>query len=560
MQSFKNSFLVLCLLALCFCFSCQSKKAPPQLVGLDLLRGDIILCGGDKFGEVSFSLACNPETRATFDLGVSLLHSFEYEEAEKAFVKVIDTDPDCAMAYWGVAMSITHSLWYQTDLGYLEQGSKLLEIANTLPTGEREKDYLDAINVYYKDWETLDKQTRSLLYEKKMEYMFNKYPEDKEAAIFYALALRASATPSDKSFSNQIRSGEILEEIFVDQPNHPGIAHYIIHNYDYPELAHLALPTARRYASIAPASSHAQHMPSHIFTQLGLWEESIESNVNSASSARCYAESSSMEGHWFNELHAMGYLVYAYLQKGDNKHAMEQYEYMKTMHNVYPANVTAIAYPFAAIPTRIAVENRQWGKAANLEPHDSELDWQKFPWQNSLFRYARALGSLHLDDISSAEKELVILKELDQEIENEGNVYKIQQSKIQIMQIEALMFFLDGKQEEALALAKEAVEMEELVGVHGVTPGKIMPAREFLADMLLDMNKPAQALEAYQLNLKRNPYRFNGIYGAAVSAKKLGEQEQATTYFEELLKLAEGVDSDRAELEEAREFVRKKES
>lgn len=556
MQSFKNSFLVLCILALYCTIGCQSKKSsPPELVDIDLLRGDIILCGGGQFGKVSFSLSCSYKTRETFDLGVSLLHSFEYEEAEKAFVKVIDTDPDCAMAYWGVAMSITHSLWYQADLSYLEKGSNLLEIANKIPTGDREKDYLDAITIYYKDYETLDKKTRELLYEKKMEALYEKYEDDKEAAIFYALALTASADNTDKSYTNQIKSGEILEKLFVEEPNHPGIAHYIIHNYDYPELAHLALTTARRYAIIAPASSHAQHMPSHIFTRLGLWDESIESNMNSANSARCYAESSAMDGHWANELHAMGYLVYAYLQKGDNKNANEQYQYMKTMYNVYPSNIFAIAYPFAAIPARIALENSQWDTAANLELHDSELDWEEFPWQKSLLHFARAVGAANIKDFDSAEKEIEVLKSLRLKIIENGNETNATQVAIQIIIAQGLISFYGDKQEEGVALLQEAVDMEDVVGKHGITPGKLIPAREILAEILLNMNKPNDALMVYEENLKVNPNRFNGIYGAAIAAKEIGDENKATMYFEMLLKLVDNVDTDRPEVEEAREFI-----
>lgn len=556
MKTLKNTLLIVGLIALFCSVGCQNKKsAPPELVDINLLRGDIILCGGDQFGEVSFSLSCGYKTRETFDLGVSLLHSFEYEEAEKAFVKVIDTDPDCAMAYWGVAMSITHSLWYQADLSYLEKGSKLLEIANKVPTGKREKDYLDAITTYYKDYETLDIKTRESLYEKKMEALYKKNENDKEAAVFYALALRASADNKDKTYANQKKSGKILEELFIEEPNHPGIAHYIIHNYDYPELAHLALPTARRYASIAPASSHAQHMPSHIFTRLGLWDESIASNVKSASSAQCYAESRNMDGHWAGELHAMGYLVYAYLQKGDNKNANEQYQYMKTMYNVYPSNIFAIAYPFAAIPTRIALENSQWDIAANLQLHDSELDWEEFPWQKSLIHFGRAVGAANIKDFDSAEKEIEVLKSLRLKIIENGNETNAKKVSIQIIIAQGLISFYGGKQEEGVALLQEAVDMEDVVGKHGITPGKLIPPREILAGKLLNMNKANDALMVYEENLKVNPNRFNGIYGAAVAAKKLGMQEKATKYFEELIKLAEGVDSDRAELEEAREFV-----
>ena len=555
MKIFKLFFY--CLLTIFIVSACKNKtpKPIPDLASLDLLRGELILCSGDQFGDVSFALSCSYETRETFDLAVSLLHSFEYEEAEKAFVQVIDADPDCAMAYWGVAMSITHSLWYQSDLSYLEKGSKLLEIANALPSGEREKDYLDAITTYYKDWDTKDNQTRALLYEKKMEAIYNKYKDDTEAAVFYALALRASADNTDKSYSNQKKSGDILEKLFVEQPNHPGIAHYIIHNYDYPELAHLALPTARRYAEIAPASSHAQHMPSHIFTRLGLWDESVESNINSANSARCYAEASNMIGHWSNELHAMGYLVYAYLQKGDNEKANEQYELMKTMYKVYPSNIFAIAYPFAAIPSRIALENKQWDMAANLELHDTELKWENFPWQKALHHFGRAVGAAHLKNFSSAEKELEILNSLRQKVIEKGNLSFAKQIMVQITITQGLLSYFSGEENKGLALLNKAVEMEDVVGKHGITPCKIIPAREFLADVLLDLNKSNDALAIYEENLKENPNRFNGIYGAAIAAKQAGDKAKATLYFEQLIELTKNSNSDRSELVEAQSYL-----
>jgi len=550
-----NVFLILSLVS-----GCQNKTAKiyPELASLNLLRGELILCSGDQFGNVSFSLSCNFETRATFNLAVSLLHSFEYEEAEKAFVQVLDADPECAMAYWGVAMSISHSLWYQTDNSYLEKGSKLLEIANKIPKGEREKDYLDAINIYYKDWNSLGQKERSLLYESKMEKIYKKYDDDTEAAVFYALALRASADNNDRGYVNQKKSGEILEKLFIDQPNHPGIAHYIIHNYDYPELAHLALSTARTYASIAPASSHAQHMPSHIFTRLGLWDESIESNVNSATSARCYAEASGMDGHWSNELHAMGYLVYAYLQKGDNEKAIEQYDYMKTIYNVYASNIAAIAYPFAAVPARIALENKDWNTAANLVLHDSEIQWQNYPWQKSLIHFTRAIGAANIKDFDSADKEIEILKVLRQKIIDNGNQSSAKRVMVQIKINQGVLSFSKGGQNEGIALLLEAVQLEDMVGKHGISPGKLIPAREFLAEMLLAMDEPIQALEAYEKNLTVNPNRFNGIYGAAIAAKQTGNNEKATMYFEQLLELTKDSNSDRSEIAEAKAFVGQK--
>lgn len=559
MQLFKNSFIVFCFLALFCTIGCQSKKSsPPELVDINLLRGDIIMCGGNQFGDVSFSLSCSYETREDFNLGISLLHSFENYEAEKAFVKVIDKDPDCTMAYWAIAMSRISPNW-GPKREVFDDTRKLLKIAESLPKTTREKDYIDAMGAYYySDWET-DHRTRARKAEKKMEEIYLKYKDDTEAAIFYALILYTTTDPEDKKYTNQLKAGKILESIFPDQPNHPGIAHYIIHNYDNPELAHLALETARIYADIAPASAHAQHMPSHIFTRLGLWDESINTNLNSQSSAQCYAESAGLDGHWSGEVHPIGYLLYAYLQKGDNVKANDLYEYLKTIYKM-PSDVGTIAYHFAAAPVRIALENKQWNKAMNVSVHPSTVQWNLFPWQKSLQSFARVLGAVHTGNLKRAEKELDSLQSFRQELLAMDDQYKANQVMIQIKAAQAWIHYAKGNNEEAIALMTESADMEDKTQKHAVTPGEVLPARELLGDMLLDMNKPAQALEAYELNLKRHPNRFNGIYGAAVSAKKLGEQEQATMYFEELLKLVDGVDSDRAELEEAREFVRQKES
>jgi len=418
MKPLNSIFLFACFLVLTVNIGCKNKKASPDLnlASIDLARGELLLCGNGQFGEISFPLSCNNETQQAFNLAIALLHSFEYKEAEKAFAKVIDADPECAMAYWGVAMSFYHSLWSPPTKKELEKGSKLLEIAKTLTKTQREQQYVDAIGAYYKDWDSVDHKTRSLLYEKKMETIYNNNKQDIEAAVFYALALNSTADPTDKSYANQLKAGKILEGLFPGHPDHPGIAHYLIHNYDYPELAERALSTARRYAEIAPASAHAQHMPSHIFTRLGLWDESIRSNLNSASSARCYAEESQMAGHWNQEIHALDYLVYAYLQQGDNVKANEQYKYLKTMYDVNPADIASAVYPFAAIPARIALENKQWAVAANIKPHASELDWEQFPWQKAIVHFARAIGSARSGDIVSAEKEADTLQSLHEQL------------------------------------------------------------------------------------------------------------------------------------------------
>lgn len=553
MKQIKVFILLIFLLVI----SCQNKKAQQNqdLASINFLRGDLALCGGTDFGDVEFLVSCKYATRETFTLAVSLLHSFEYEEAEKAFVKVIDVDPNCPMAYWGVLMSIYHTIWFEPSEEVLNKGLKILKVAENLPMTEREKDYLDAIGQIYIDWDKVDHNTREKRMEKKMEENYLKYQDDTEAAIFYALALKSTANNKDKNHTNEKKAGKILESIFPDQPNHPGIAHYIIHNYDNPELAPLALTTARKYAEIAPSSAHALHMPSHIFTRLGLWDESISSNVYSASAAQCYSQEVEMKGVWANEIHAMDYLVYAYLQKGDNDNAIKQNNYLQTIYDVNPHNLSAIAYPFAAIPVRIVLENKQWEKAAKLELHNSEVEWENFPWQKSIHHYGRAIGSAHIEDFKSANKEIETLKILREELLNKGENNSANQVMIMIKSSEAWLNLVEGKHEKALMLMVESADIEDNTTKHPVTPGEALPARELLGDMYLMLNKPSKALEAYEINLVGRPNRFNSIYGAAIASKQLGDNIKAQEYFVQLIKLVEGSNSERPEVIEARKYI-----
>lgn len=555
---FLNTICLICLICTISCKENSSQK-PSALADIDLKRGELLLCSAEQFGDVSFALDCNYNVRETFDLAISLLHSFEYGEAEKAFVKVIDADPECAMAYWGVAMSIYHSLWAPPTPEVLTKGSKLIEIAQSLPKTNKTTLYIEAIGAFYNDWKNKDHRTRELLYETKMEKLYNTDKNDAEAAVFYALALTASADPNDKSYNNQKKAGALLETLFKTHPNHPGIAHYIIHAYDYPELANMGLGTARRYAEIAPASAHAQHMPSHIFTRLGLWEESIKTNINSAKSAVCYAESFSPNAHWDEEVHAIGYLVYAYLQTGNNKMALAQYDYIKTFKEVFPPNFK-IAYTFSAIPSRIALENKDWVKASQLElPPSAEIPWKSFPWERSILHFSRALGFSHLGDITAAENELQILKNNHQSLVT-IDAYKANQVMIQIHAAQAWLHLAKGNDPEALSLMKLASKMERETSKHPVTPGEVLPAEELLGDMLLELNKPKEALEAYEINLVQHPNRFNGLYGAALAAKQSGNTEKALLYFNQLIALTQGVNSDRPELEVAKKYISKQKS
>jgi hypothetical protein len=314
-------------------FCCQEKAAAPSALSisdLKLKRGEVVSCGpGDKqFGSLDFKVTCHPKAVQDFALAVKLLHSFEYDEAEKVFADVIEKDPQCAMAYWGVAMSNFHALWAPPSDDELKKGAKAIEIARSIKgKSDREASYIEAIAAFYKDYATIDHRSRCLAFEEAMHRLRERYPEDHEASIFYALALNAAADPADKSFSKQKKAGQILNALYKSQPNHPGVIHYIIHTYDSPELAGLALPAARKYASVAPSSAHALHMPSHIFTRLGLWEECISSNKASVDAAQCYAESAGIKGHWDEELHGLDYLMYAYLQRGQNHLAKNQLNY-----------------------------------------------------------------------------------------------------------------------------------------------------------------------------------------------------------------------------------------
>ena len=540
--------------------SCEMKNkniSVEDINAINLKRGEIVECGpSDKqFGTVSFEVTCPEKVKKDFNIALALLHSFEYDEAEKVFAKIIDEEPACAMAYWGVAMCNYHPLWSPPGEPELMKGSKAVELGLSLhPESERESDYIKAMSVFYKDWDKADHHTRCINYEKAMERMYIKYPADKEAAIFYALALDAAADPTDKTFANQKKAGEILKAIYPDQPNHPGIIHYIIHTYDYPELAEMALPAARKYASVAPSSAHAQHMPSHIFTRLGLWDESIKSNLLSTSSAVCYAQSAAIKGHWDEELHGMDYLVYAYLQKGDDGLAKKQCDYLNTIHDVYPVDFK-VAYAFTAIPSRYLLENKMWKAAANLEIHPVDFPWEKFPGETANIHFARLLGAVHTGMMDSARNELKKLEMIYGILTKEYDFYKASLVKIQIDASEAWILFKEGKNSEALSLMNSAADMEDATEKHPVTPGEVIPARELLGDMLMLMGYTAKASEAYQEDLKKHQNRFNGLYGAGLAAEKSGNKESAGFYYRQLLNISTP-NSNRPELAAARLFLK----
>jgi hypothetical protein len=556
----KSSVVFIVLIATAF--SCNEKTDTPSpllIKNMSLKRGEVISCGpaDQQLGSVSFAISGSKKSNEQFQLGLKFLHSFEYDEAEKVFAAIIDNEPACAMAYWGVAMSNFHALWAPPTADELKKGAQAVEIAGTTGSKtEKEKDFIEAIGAFYHKHNELDHRARCAAFEKAMEGLYTKYEGDKEAAIFYSLSLVAAADPTDKTFTKQKKAGDILNALYPGQPNHPGIVHYIIHTYDVPELAELGLPAARKYASIAPSSAHALHMPSHIFTRLGLWDENIQSNRASVSSAQCYAQAIGIKGHWDEELHGLDYLVYAYLQKGDNDSARLWWDYLNTIEKVEPTNFK-VAYAFAAIPSRFVLENKMWKEAAGLQLHNIELPWKNYPWQKAIHHFARFMGAAHTNNLSSAEKELAELKSLQIKLEEEKDAYKAGQVAIQIHTSEAWLQLKKGNKEEALKLMRTAADMEDKTSKHPVTPGEVLPARELLGDMLMETGNSKEALQAYEQSLQKHMNRFNSLYGAAVAAEKSGNQPLAKKYFSKLVEMAGSARIERAEVRQAKIYLGK---
>ena len=556
----KEILLKLPVFLLLFPLACtDGNKAPSKeaINDMHLKEGTLISCGppGKEFGSVSFETSCTASA-ADFNMGMALLHSFEYDEAEKVFAKIIGQNPGCAMAYWGIAMSNFHPLWAPPSEAELKKGAKALAIARGIAqTSKREQDYINALSLFYSDWDKTDHHTRCMRFETAMEKLHTVYPDDKEAAILYALSLTAAADPTDKTLANQRKAGDILNALYQQEPNHPGIVHYIIHTYDYPELASLALPAARKYAAVAPSSAHALHMPSHIFTRLGLWGECIHSNLISVASAKCYAEAAGIKGHWDEELHGMDYLVYAYLQKGDNKQAKEQWDYLNTFKVVYPVNFK-VAYAFAAIPSRYVLENRLWEQAAGLQSAPAFLAWKDYPWQEAIIHFTRLMGDAHTGRIDSAKTELQALNQIYTTLLQQKDGYKANQVLIQIKTSAAWIALKEGKTAQALDTMMRAADMEDGTEKHPVTPCEVMPARELLGDMLLQVNQPGKALEAYEADLKRHPNRFNGLYNAGLAARQSGNKEKARNYFRQLVTTTDSISANRPEIISARKFLK----
>jgi tetratricopeptide (TPR) repeat protein len=513
-----------------------------------------------KLGRVNFPVSCTAQVQKQFNLAVAWLHSFEYEEAEKVFTEITVNDPRCGMGYWGIAMSNYHPLWAPPTADELQKGWKAIEKARSVGAKtERERDYIAAIELFYKDSDKLDHRTRVLAYTDAMERLYSRHLSDNEAGVFYSLALIAKGMMvGDKSYPNEKKAAQILNRVLASEPEHPGVAHYMIHSYDYPALANLALPAARSYAKIAPSSAHAQHMPSHIFTRLGMWQEAIQSDLNAKAAAKAYAVRNKMPGAWDEQLHAMDYLAYAYLQGAQDKKALEVLEELSKIQRVDPPNLK-VAYSSTAIPARYALERRQWSEAAKLPLHPAALEafpWQNFRWAEAHIHFARAIGAARSGDVSAARTEVDKLAEIQKSLaEVKGGYDWAKQVKIKHLAASAWLARTEGKRDEALRLMRTAADLDDATEKHPVTPGSIIPARELLGELLLELKQPAAALQEFETSLRSAPNRFNGLYGAARAANLAADQKSARAYYQKLLELCRLADSKRPEIEEAKAFL-----
>jgi tetratricopeptide (TPR) repeat protein len=493
-------------------------------------------------GTVHFETSCNETAQRRFDRAMRYQHSFWYTASREVYEEALKADPECAIAYWGIALSYLNNPHGPIPTPNLPLGLAAIEKAKAANAKtQRERDYIDALSVMYVDYDKTTHEARVQSYLKAMEALAARYPADDEAQIFYAITLNVAASPADKTYANQLKGAAILEPILERQPQHPGVAHYLIHLYDYPPIAAKGLPSALRYAKIAPNAPHAQHMPSHIFTRVGYWKESIAANTASVQAAKAGKEIG-------DQLHGQDYLVYAYLQLGQDKEALG------VVNDIAAArpdpDAFAAAFSQAAAPARYMIERGDWKGAANLEVKPS-----KFPHVMAITHFARAIGAARSGNTEAAKAEIAKLAELHSKLLESKNSYWAAQVEVQEQIATAWMLYADGKPDEALKVMNAAVEAEDNTEKSPVTPGPLAPARELYGFMLLDHGMPKEALAVFEATMAKEPNRFNGYVGAAMAAQAMGDAAQAKETYGKLVTLAAGSDSERPTLAAARSFV-----
>jgi tetratricopeptide (TPR) repeat protein len=504
----------------------------------------------EKLGHVHFDTSCAPAVTAEFDRAMALLHSFEFAPAIATFQQVLKADSSCGMAEWGIAMST----WGNPFSGLrsprvLQDGGAAVGRAQAVGAKtERERAYISAVALLYTDADTQNQRTRTLAYERAMEALHAKYPDDREATIFYALAIDQDALPTDKTYANQLKAAALLEELFTVEPDHPGVTHYLIHSYDVPALAARGLPYARRYANLAPDAPHALHMPAHTFTRVGSWQESIDTNIRSHDAAITRGDSG-------EALHAMDYMTYAYLQTGQDAAATKVVDELAQMVAKQPASATgpglAGGFPGTAMPARLALERDRWADAASLTVRPASQ-----PYIEAMTHFARALGAArtgHADAVKTEVDALAALREKEVQAKDE---YWTTQVEIERQGAEAWMHWVQGRHTQAIEEMRAAATLEDTTDKSAVTPGPLAPAHELLGDMLLEAKQPAQAVKEYEIGLKKEPNRFRSVYGAGHAAELAGDRQTATKYYTQLVNICERADaSGRAPLAHARSYL-----
>lgn len=533
------------ILVLPFCMPITLGGEPPQHHA-----GNV-----EKLGIVVFPTSCSPLVQKEFERGVALLHSFAYEDAVATFRDLEKRDPACGMAYWGEALSYYHQIWEDLpDTAHLQKGLKASQQAIALGVKTaRERDYIAAVSSFYTDWPHVDHAARVRRYQSAMERIYNNYPDDREAAVFYALSLIATASTSDPAYSDKRKAGAILEKVFAEQPEHPGVAHYIIHAYDNRVLVGSALNAARRYAQIAPSSVHALHMPSHIFIQVGSWQEAIDSNLASISAAREYSRKNQLKGIWDMEAHAQDYLAYAYLQIGRDTDVKRVLDEVGAAHDQRTGESPGASYSaFAGIPARYALERKQWTEACNLADHNL-----RNPIYEAETYFARTVGCARSGKLQAARDSLRRLAQIQKTDIPLTNTYSDASFiEIQKRAASAWLAFAEKDSDKAVRLMRSAVDLEQSTMATWI-PAPVLPASEQLGDLFLELNRPQEALAAFESSMTVTPNRFNGLYGAARAAEVAGNGERANTYFAKLVDNCKGSESGRPELVAAKDFLQK---
>jgi len=485
-----------------------------------------------RLGTVHFPTSCSEVAQRRFDRGMRYQHSFATRAAGEIFSDVLKADPDCGIAYWGIALSLLDNPYGRPSNEKLALGLTAIENGKKVGAkSQRERDYIDALAAYYHDYQKTPYDMRVQAYLKTMESLATRYSDDDEAQIVYALALSLAASPNDKTYANQLKGAAILETIFKRQPRHPGVAHYLIHLYDAPSIAERGLDAARRYSEIAPAVAHAQHMPSHIFTRVGAWKESVASNLAAVRVGR-------------SDTHAMDYLVYAYLQLAEDRKAKE------VIDQIIAAGGDFNAYALAASPARYMLERNDWMGAAALQVHPS-----RFAVAQAVTHFARALGEARTGNPEAAKSDVASLAALRDQLTAVNDPYWAEQVDIQRRVGTAWFLYAEGKYEDALRAMSAAADAEDNTEKHVTTPGSLRPARELYGVMLLERGMAGEALAAFEAALTKEPNRYNGFSGAAQAAERLGDKTKAKAYYKKLTALAETADIGRPDLAAARKFL-----